>query len=289
VATPAPVRLAPFVGFDLEVSAPCNAKCSFCPQRWRGVRRRRPTLEPTLVDRLASEIAAVLRVQRRQHRRARAMVGFCGMGEPLLQKHSILRFLERFEGGADLVLVTNGTYLTEDVTTHPLFDRLDRIVVSVTGWESSYEAIYRTDFARVRDNVVAAHGRHPGKVVISAVATPEVPQADVERAASFWRARQIPMAQPPLHSRGGHYKDAAAYPGATRDFATCSIFADMNFISSDGELLACCHDVTSAHVIGDVAREPLLELIARKRRRQAEARAFSVCTGCTDFTDFSGG
>lgn len=280
-ATPA---LPAFLGFDLELSAPCNARCNFCPQNWHGVRRRTPYLSDALVTKAAREIEEVFSAQRRQHERAQSMVGFCGMGEPLLRKDAIFRFLDAFGGQAELILVTNGFYLTDDVIRDERFGRLDRVVVSTAGWKEGYEAVYGIDFDRVQRNVLRAHERHGAKIGVSNLKAPEISDEDHRAAQAFWAEHGIRAGIPSLHSRGGHYSHPAAYPGATRDFKTCGIFERMNFVSSDGEVLSCCHDVVSDHVVGDLASEHLLDIIERKRSVQRGSDGFEICRKCTDFS-----
>ena len=93
-----------------------------------------------------------------------------------------------------------------------------------------------------------------------------------------------------MHSRGGHIEDPEAYPGRIRQFAGCEIFDMMTFVSSDGEVLSCCHDVASAHVIGDCRASTLAEIIAKKQEMQtSHFPGFDICSKCTDFTLASSG
>ena len=95
---------------------------------------------------------------------------------------------------------------------------------------------------------------------------------------------------PALHSRGGHITDPEAYPGQIRQFAGCEIFNMVTFVSSDGEVLSCCHDVTSAHVVGDANVSTLAEIMAKKREMQeTHFPGFAICSKCTDFTLASSG
>ena len=267
--------------FDLELASPCNATCDFCPQKFQGVKRKRHSMDVDLLDKVTGEIGHMARSEP-------IHVALCGMGENLLRKPLVLRALgnlERISGGRIFtLLVTNGSLLTEDLREHEAFRRLDAIQVSFTGFgKEAYEAIYGLDHARVVENVVAMNRKHPGQVYLRTVDLEELkPHRDA--FVRFWEERGIRVTFRPMHSRGGHIADPEAYPGWTRPFAGCEIFDTITFVSSDGEVLSCCHDVESENVMGDCRVSTLAEIAARKRELQASRfPGFRICTRCTDF------
>src|SRR4029077_20739036 len=125
----------------------------------------------------------------------------------------------------------------------------------------------------------------PGKVHIRSISLDE-PDDEAARAAfvDYWRGHGVPVTTRPLHSRGGHLTDPRAYRGRFREFKGCGIFNNIGFISSDGKVLSCCHDVLSEDVVGECREETLPEIIERKRQLQAGAfEGYRICAGCTDF------
>ena len=54
------------------------------------------------------------------------------------------------------------------------------------------------------------------------------------------------------------------------------------FVSSDGYILACCNDVKSKHIVGDLNKESILSIIKRKRILQKNKKGFEICKNCTD-------
>lgn len=267
--------------FDLELSSPCNAKCDFCPQKFRGVERRRATMDEAILDKVTHEIGSMAREEN-------VHAVLCGMGENLLRKKLVLRALENLqrssEGRIHTLLVTNGSPLTEDLLEHEAFRRLEGIQVSFTGvGKEAYEEIYGLRYEQVIANVVRMSQRMPGKVYLRTVDLERFqPQRDAfER---FWNERGIPVSFRPLHSRGGHIDDPEAYRGAFRSFAGCEIFDWIHFISSDGLVLSCCHDVLSSNVVGDCSVSTLAEIISHKRALRARRfEGYEICTKCTDF------
>jgi radical SAM protein with 4Fe4S-binding SPASM domain len=272
----------PMKWFDLELSSPCNARCGFCPQKSRGVKRLQPFMDELLVDRITDEIGVMARQER-------LFVFLCGMGENLLNKPLVIRALERLQrtsmDSAGTGLVTNGSHLTEELLECEAFTKLDVIQVSFTGYsKDTYEELFKLDFDRVVRNVVSMNQRLPGKIYIGAIDLQAV-RGEKHAFVSFWKDRGISVRFSPLHSRGGHIQHPEAYLGAVRPFLSCEVFDQVTFISSDGHVLSCCHDVTSQHVIGDCRHETLAEIMERKRElRRRGFRGFEICSKCTDFT-----
>ncbi len=268
--------------FDLELASPCNARCEFCPQRFQGVKRERPFLDETLLDRITAEIGALARTER-------VHAVLCGMGENLLRKPLVLRALDSLqrasEGRIHTTLVTTGSPLTPELAEHESFRRLEAIQVSFTGVDrESYEDLYHLKHERVIENVVRMNRLLPGKIYLRTV---DLERFRAHRAefSRFWNERGIPVTYSALHSRGGHIGDPEAYPGRTRPFRGCEIFDLITFVSSDGLVLSCCHDVLSANVIGDLRVSSLAEIDARKRElRRIGFQGFDICRSCTDFS-----
>ncbi|HEY4115182.1 MAG TPA: radical SAM/SPASM domain-containing protein [Rhizomicrobium sp.] len=269
--------------FDLELSSPCNASCDFCPQNWHGVKRQRPFMDEALLDKITREIGAMARTET-------VHAVLCGMGENLLRKPLVFRALDNLErnsaGAVMTALVTNGSKLTADLLEYESFRRLGAIQVSITGYDrESYERLYGLKHDRIVQNITTMAQAMPGKLHIRSVEFGE-PGEDAARTAfvKFWRDRGVPVTTRPLHSRGGHLADPRAYRGQFRQFKGCGIFNYIGFISSDGKVLSCCHDVLSENVVGDCRDETLQEIIARKKQLQAGAfEGYKICAGCTDF------
>ncbi|GAB5449588.1 radical SAM/SPASM domain-containing protein [Gymnodinialimonas sp.] len=269
--------------FDLELASPCNASCSFCPQNWFGVKRDTPFIDAALLDNITREIGDMARDET-------VHAVFCGMGENLLRKPLLFRALENLErfsdGAVTTTLVTNGARLTPDLLENDAFRRLDGIQVSITGMDpDKYEEVYGLKHAPVVENITAMAKAMPGKVYIRSIEFDrEEDRQEHARFVAYWSDRGVEVTSRPLHSRGGHLDDPRAYRGAYRQFKGCGIFNLITFISSDGKVLSCCHDVRSEHVVGDCRTTPLKEIIAEKQKLQAgDFKGYEICTKCTDF------
>jgi hypothetical protein len=211
------------------------------------------------------------------------------MGENLLRKPLVLRALENLQrtsrGRCGTTLVTNGSPLTLDLLDHECFHRLNAIQVSFTGLEKDvYEDLFQLSYERVVQNVVEMNRRLPGKIYIRAIDLERL-RDQREAFARFWNDHGIPVTFSELHSRGGHLQDPEAYRGRFRAFAGCEIFDFITFVSSDGLVLSCCHDVTSQNVVADCRTASLADIIGHKRAlRSCGFEGYEICARCTDFT-----
>src|SRR5215471_13227080 len=109
--------------FDLELVSPCNATCDFCPQAFRGVKRKKPFMDEAVVEKITAEIAEMARGAER------VSVSFCGMGETLLRKPMFLKALDNLQRWSndriETLLVTNASRLTEELLDHEAFRKLN--------------------------------------------------------------------------------------------------------------------------------------------------------------------
>jgi MoaA/NifB/PqqE/SkfB family radical SAM enzyme len=268
--------------FDVELASPCNAKCEFCPQRFHGVKRSRPFMDQVVLDKITGEMAELVRSEP-------VHVVLCGMGDNLVRKPLVIRCLDNLQrlssGAITTELVTNGSNLTLELLEHESFRKLKLIQVSFSGHDKgTYEDIYNLQYERVLENVLAMNEALPGRIEIAAVDLVRL-RGHLTEFERFWTERGIPVTYSKLHSRGGSITDPEAYPGRFRPFSRCEIFDLACFISSDGLVLSCCHDVQSEHVVGDCRESTLQEIIQKKRlMRTEEFSGFRICGKCTDFT-----
>ena len=118
------------------------------------------------------------------------------------------------------------------------------------------------------------------RVYVSAVETSRN-QAALAGFVEFWRARGAIAGVVPCHSRGGTI--VALRPRATTPSAPrCGLFNTRSFVSWDGRILACCHDVDGATEVGDVARDDAQAIIGRKLEVMRRGDWFPVCATCDE-------
>jgi hypothetical protein len=106
-----------------------------------------------------------------------------------------------------------------------------------------------------------------------------------EAVKAFWRTRGIRHFRVQrIHDRAGAVNlDGRAPldpPGLRR--GSCAVFEVVTFVTWDGKVLYCCHDVPRIHVIGNIREDPWEALQARKREIIRGGAWPGMCRACTD-------
>jgi len=267
--------------FDIELSSPCNAKCDFCPQSFNptGVKRDIKFLDKKIILSVMNQIKEICKIQ------DGVIVDFCGMGENLLRKdllwYSLELLTEDRPKNLDIRLTTNGYFLTEEVTTNPLFHQLNQIEISLahTLNKEKYEAIYNINYDRVKKNVMEVKQNYPGKVIIASVRVKQL-EKDMLAFDNFWDKYVDKFLVHDFHTRGNSYPHPNPKTKDLWRFDICGVFKHFVYISSDALILPCCNDVRGEHPIGDLRKETILEIIDKKKIIQKENVGYDMCVGC---------
>ena len=264
--------------FDIELTSSCNAKCIFCPHD--KVLRKRGAMEEILVDKIIEEISAM-------NKRADVKVGFVGMGEPLLKVNLLRKAVYRFhQESIPMIVVTNGERLKDEALTD-VMEKIHGMRMSFTGYDKqSYEAIQGLDYETIMKNITYAQQKIPGKITIQCVLLPEIRKRRQEIEA-FWKQMEIGVSFVPFHTRGGFLTDLVVDKEKkvrSRNFP-CNIFRLINFISSDGLVLSCCHDIQQENIMGDCRKMTLEQILAKKESWAASnPQGFRICQHCMDWS-----
>jgi len=291
--------------FDIELIGLCNAKCPFCPQSFNpnGVQREERFWNEELVVKVMNEIKEIaIEEPEGVH------IEFCGIGEPLLKKDLLLKALEiLFDGDLDkefvqyknemkpimdVRLTTNGFYLTEELVANPLFQRLNKIEISISPTldKKKYETIYRIDYDVVKKNVMDIKSYYNGQVKLTGVKTKQF-RDEWEDFTKFWSPYIDYIDMQDFHTRGGSYEHPAEIKEALRKypnkykywpFPICGLFKYITFIDSAGYVLPCCHDVKSINKLGNVKEETLKSIFSKKEKMHKTEPGFEICKGCDD-------
>ncbi len=260
-------------GFDIELTHLCNANCSFCPHDL--VKRKRAFMDRLLLDKILMEIAHLSETYK-------VLVGFVGMGEPLLQNDLFLYALDILSRhDVQTILVTNGTYIHK-VLSHPTLGKLDSAVVSFTGHDkASYESIQGLDYDEVMANIELFHETYPDKLRIACLSHDDLIENE-QPVIELWQAKGINFSFTPLHTRGGFLQWDQERPIHPVRFP-CKIFRNISFIACDGNVLSCCHDIQCENILGNLNELPLNDILIRKKRMIDDRQpGFRICNYCND-------
>jgi hypothetical protein len=136
---------------DIEPTNRCNAYCTFCP------RDNMP--DQGLMSREIFEQALARSVELRGTQRSLGLpdnftMTFCGLGEPLLNRHTADFVRMATEAGFACAMSSNGALLDNRKTYDLLEAGLRRIAFNVGAVGEEYERLYRLPFPRTRANIL---------------------------------------------------------------------------------------------------------------------------------------
>ncbi len=265
---------------DLEVAGSCNAECIFCPRDELRHGRGVGVMREETFARVLEIFARFLR-----------FLVLAGMGEPTLHK-ALPRFVRALtERRIETALVTNGSLLTDALIDELLDAGVGSEQESFNGNQraSHEEHMLGLDFEATRQRVRSLLERaRPRRipVYISAVETSRN-GAELAGFVDEWRALGAEAGVVRCHSRGGTIVELvprrpAAAPARAPVAPRCGLFNSRSFVSWDGRVLACCHDVDGQTQLGDVRHDDAATLIARKLAVIEKREFYPVCHGCDE-------
>lgn len=276
-------------GVDIEPTNRCNASCHFCP---RDQTPHQGLMTPeTFAQSLARtvELAERLRSVGEQEMR----VSLCGLGEPLLNKHTP-EFVGRVRAaGLPCTMSSNGALLDQRRGAALLEAGLQKIWLNVGEIDDAYEQVYELPFARTRDNILRFREEAGDACDVVIVLVDHRQDSEhLESLRQYWRGHGITaFAEYEVMNRGGalfvdhmQYLDLPQRAEAERLLATsggeaiCPTPFFFLFIGYDGEYYLCCSDWKKEAPLGSVFDRSFAEVMDAKlaitRRRRP------VCETC---------
>jgi pyruvate-formate lyase-activating enzyme len=284
--------------FDLEVTNLCNTVCAFCPRD--ALKRPKGRMTQATFEQFLTRLKAYaqriegqmmyLYLEKTQGRAGRGeqspiLVVMCGMGECLTHEHApewIGRI--RSELGINAGIVTNGALLDEAMVKRLIAARVSVVAVSIHGIDkASYSRYVKLDWDLVMKNLMRAHQMMPGRVAVSITIPADAPFTR-EQVIAFWQARGIPLwGIYACHNRGGFLTNEALITKKPAiQTPQCGTLTKVNFVTWEGRVISCCHDLLGQNVLGDLREVELSEIAVRKTRLLAAGPKFPICRVCDE-------
>lgn len=270
------VRSLTFQTIDIEVSGLCNAECTFCPREVLKKGRGVGIMSPNIFESIFKKVSGMVK-----------FVGFVGLGEPTLNK-KIIAYVKAFKNvGKSVMIITNGSLLTEHLIDQLISARIDGIVVSFQGMtRESYEShMIGLEYDKVKAKVELMLKKAKMKIPITILAVETARNIhDLKGFAEYWRKKGAMATLVKCHSRGNTITDDIIRTNTTSKniHQRCSLFNTRSFITWKGELLACCHDVRGHGIIGNLVDEEIDCLIDKKLKVIETRKWFPMCIGCDE-------
>ena len=270
---------------DFEVTNRCNAECHFCP---RDQTPHEGLMTPEVFDAAlerAVEYAAVAANLTDSEFAADdpgisdIIVSLCGLGEPLINKHTPSWIRAVKDAGFTCAMSSNGGILDERRGAAVLDAGLDQILINVGDIGSAYEDVYKLPWERTRDNITAFVEAAGDDCQVFIVLVDYRQDADhVAAMKDFWRERGVTHFQEyGIMNRGGalfvdhmqfdtlpQRETAQALLDERGGRAICGTPFAYLFVGYDGNYYLCCSDWKKEVPLGTVFDRSFVDLIRPK-------------------------
>lgn len=86
------------------------------------------------------------------------------------------------------------------------------------------------------------------------------------------------------HSRGGNLRVPGVYDPKylETESGKCGLFHFHTFVTWEGDVLACCHDLTGDTQIGNLVNDDVYVIAERKRKIMCDYVSFPLCRKCDE-------
>ncbi len=263
-----------FVSVDMELTNRCNTDCLMCP---RGALTR--------PDGLMSECAFKAVSERLIGEGS--LITFSGMGDPLSHPNVFEWICDIRKKGVDVGIVINPASLNKEISQKLVGSDPNSITLSFPSLRKSvFEKLcpkvsYDDAFKRTLELIDLARGNVGLSVtgIITGINTGEQ-----EEYVSFWKERGVGSGMTVCHGRGGNLRVPGVYELQSfgLESGICSLFQFHTFVTWEGEVLACCHDLAGATRIGSLANDDVSVIAERKRKVLKNSMPFPVCGQCDE-------
>ncbi len=261
-----------FFTVDLELTNICRQNCRFCPRE----RMTRPAgfIDTDLFARIAGQLAL-----------NGSRVTFCGMGNPLLHPNLADISMICREAGLYYGLTIQAPALSESGLRKIELLRPAFIEVSFPSLDPAlFSNLYpgekiENSLAGLHNLVKLRDGTRGLVVNVIKVAGETMPDPEI---VAGWHAMGFECRLQMCHSRGGNLIDKSLVNTESRQIAKCGLFAAHSFITWQGKLLACCHDLTGETMIADLSELSVAAAAQKKAGVFSQGMPYSICKACDE-------
>ncbi|MDT5047776.1 MAG: hypothetical protein QOG75_3650 [Mycobacterium sp.] len=274
---------------DIEPTNRCNAKCYFCP---RDATPHQGLMAPDVFEQSLSRCGD-LRAELRALGRPDPKVSLCGLGEPLLNRHTPSFVARVREEGFDCTMSSNAALLDEQRGRELIDAGLQSICINVGDRDEDYEEIYKLPFERTRANILRFREMAGDRCeVIIVLVDHRRDEQHLEDMRRYWRDLGLrAFMEYEIINRGGalfvDHMQFEAYPQISEARSmlrtrgvepVCGTPFAYLFIGYDGQYYLCCSDWKKEVPLGSVFdtsfTDVMLAKLAHTRTREP------VCKTC---------
>ena len=263
-----------FVSVDMELTNRCSTDCLMCPRE--AITRPEGLMSECVFKAVSEKLIG-----------EGSLITFSGMGDPLSHQNVFEWIYDIRDKGVDVGIVINPASLNKEISQKLVEFGPNSITLSFPSLRKSvFEKLcpkvsYDDAFKRTLELIDLARGNVGLSVtgIITGINTGEQ-----EEYVSFWKERGVGSGMTVCHGRGGNLRVPGVYELQSFGLESrkCSLFQFHTFVTWEGEVLACCHDLTGATRIGSLANDDVSVIAERKRKVLKNSMPFPVCGQCDE-------
>ena len=263
-----------FVSVDMELTNQCGSECLMCPRD--AITRPKGMMSEEVFNTVSDKLI-----------REGSLITFSGMGDPLSHSKVFEWIADIRKKNGDAGIVINPASLHERIPQRLIESRPNSITISFPSTQKEvFEKLcptipFEDALKRTRELVDLSRGNVGVRI---AGIKAEINNNESEGFVSFWRELNVSADMTACHGRGGNLKDSDIYGPKTFGLSSgrCGLFQFHTFVTWEAEVLACCHDLTGATRIGNLAHDAVTAIADRKRDILKSSMPFPVCRQCDE-------
>ncbi|MFQ5963282.1 MAG: radical SAM/SPASM domain-containing protein [Candidatus Scalinduaceae bacterium] len=263
-----------FVSVDMELTNRCSSDCLMCPRyainRQKGIMSE--DVFKVIMEKLVDE---------------GSLVTFSGMGDPLSHPKVFEWIYDIRHKGGDAGIVVNPASLNDNISRKLVEAKPNSITLSFPSVRKEvFERLCpKTSFDDALERAQKLNSLTIGNVGLRVVGLiTEINEDEPGEYLNFWKNLGVPSSMIMCHGRGGNLKIPGIYDRKSVGLKSgrCGLFQFHTFITWEGEVLACCHDLTGDTLIGSLADDDISVVAERKQEIAEGFMPFTVCQQCDE-------
>jgi hypothetical protein len=216
-----------------------------------------------------------------------SLVTLSGMGDPL-SHHSVFDWIYDIrKKSGDVGIVVNPASLNKKNSKKLVEARPNSITVSfpsiqVDVFEKLCPTVSYVDALR-RTLELFDLSRNKTGLRVTGITT-RINENEQEQFVNFWKEYGVSCNVAACHGRGGNLGESDIYKHQSIGLESerCGLFQFHTFITWEGDVLACCHDLDGATSIGNLVNDDVTIIAERKREILKNSMPFTVCQQCDE-------
>jgi len=216
-----------------------------------------------------------------------SLVTFSGMGDPLSHP-SVFDWIHNIrQKGGDVGIVINPASINKQISRKLIEVRPNSVTISFPSIQKEvFEKLCPTvSYAEALRRTLELVDLSSDKVGLRVTSiTTRINKNEHVQFVSFWKEHGVRCNVTACHGRGGNLRESDIYKPQSIGLVSekCSLFQFHTFITWEGEVLACCHDLNGATKIGNIVNGDISIIAERKREILKNAMPFTLCQQCDE-------